>query len=149
MTPMQARLRDVPQLSRVMWRFTRATPWLPRSRTCLTDLRLMAKVTQRGWVRLIRDGQGHAGFIARDGARIHALYVHPRAQGRGVGQKLLDEAKAQVPQLELWVLQANTNARRFYARQGFTEQTLSQGGGNDENLPDILMVWSADERLNP
>ena len=146
MTPARAKLRDIPHLTGILWSFTRATPWLPHSRTRLTDLRLITYVTRQGWVRLVRDPRGPAGFIARDGGRIHALYVHPRARGQGVGRRLLDDAKADASRLELWVLQANTDARCFYASQGFAECARSQGEGNDENLPDILMVWPSTER---
>lgn len=148
MIPTQAQIRDVPHLAGILWSFTRATPWLPPARTRLTDLHLMTQVTRQDWVRLIRDAHGRpTGFIARDKSRIHALYIHPRARGQGLGQRLLDDAKAQVPQLELWVLQANTDARHFYAAQGFIEQARSPGEGNDENLPDILMAWPPEQRL--
>ena len=146
MTPTQAQIRDVPHLTGILWSNTRHTSWLPTARTRFTDLRLMARVTRQGWVRLIRDGRGPVGFIARDRARIHALYVHPRAQGLGLGRRLLEDAMAEAPRLELWVLQVNTNARRFYAARDFVEQTHSSGAGNDENLPDVQMIWLPGER---
>lgn len=139
-----ATLRDVPACLRILWAFTRATPWLPRVRPVWVDLALMARVIRRGWVRRMTDESGVAGFIARDGDRIHALYVHPRARGRGVGSALLNDAKAAHHRLELWVLQANAAARAFYAAHGFAEVKTSQGQGNDENLADVLMVWQGD-----
>ncbi len=141
MSPAPARLRHVPQLAAILWSFTRDTPWLPQVRSRRTDLGLLTKVVRRGWVRLIRDGRGPAGFIARDGARVHAIYVHPRARGKGLGRLLLDDAKSCADRLELYVVQANKPARQFYAAQGFAEVSRSSGVGNDENLPDILMVW--------
>lgn len=143
MTPVPAHIGQVPWLVSILWSFTRATPWLPKARSRVTDLQLMARVTCRGWVRVIRDHRGPAGFIVQDGMRIHALFVHPRARGQGMGRALLDDAKSRTGRLELWVLQANGTARKFYALQGFYEAARSPGHGNDENLPDILMVWQA------
>ncbi|RKF13604.1 GNAT family N-acetyltransferase [Roseovarius spongiae] len=140
--PEPARLRHVPHLAAILWASGRRTPWLPRVRARRTDLRLMASITRRGWVRVMRGRRGPVAFIARDGARIHALYVHPRAARRGLGSALIDHAKAQAPRLELWVAEANRPARAFYAAHGFAEAARGQGAGNDENLADILMVWS-------
>ncbi len=143
MTPRPANLCHVPPLLGILWAFTRATPWLPVRRPRWVDAKLMGQIIWRGWVRQVRDTKGAAGFIARDGEVIHALFVHPRAQGQGVGRVLLDEAKAAHDRLQLWVLAANDSARAFYAAQGFDEVLCSRGMGNDENLPDILMVWEA------
>lgn len=139
--------RDVPACLRILWAFTRHTPWLPLVRPVWVDLALMTKVIRRGWVRHMRDDAGVAGFIARDGTRIHALYVHPRARGRGIGSALLNEAKAAHDRLELWVLHANAAARRFYAAHGFDEVSHSDGQGNDERMADVLMVWQGDQAL--
>lgn len=141
MTPEPARLWHVPHLANILWRFTHTAPWLPRVRTRHTDLRLMSRVTGRGWVRMLRDRRGPAGFIARDGAHIHALYVHPRARRLGLGRALLMDAKSREPRLELWVAELNREARDFYAAEGFIVAAHGGGAGNDENLPDILMVW--------
>ncbi len=112
----------------------------------MDDLRLLVQIIRWGWVQIVRDQRGPAGFIARDGSRIHALYVHPNARGRGLGQTLLDEAKKHMPRLELYVAQANCPARHFYTSQGFSEAARGNGAGNDENLPDILMVWQTQHK---
>ena len=145
MTPARAHIGHAPQLLAILWAFSRATPWLPRVRSPLTDVRLMVRAIRRGWVRVAFDASGPAGFIARDGQHIHALYVHPRACGQGLGRALIDHAKTQERRLDLWVLAANRNARGFYARQGFAEAGHGEGLGNDENLPDLRMVWHARE----
>lgn len=149
MSPAPASLYDTPACLAILWAFTRATPWLPRARGRLADAGLMSRIIRRGWVRRIDDARGTAGFIARDGARIHALFVHPRARGQGLGRALLEDAKRAHDRLELWVLHANASARRFYAAQGFHEVLCSRGLGNDENLPDVKMVWHSDTRDAP
>ncbi|MCZ4354234.1 GNAT family N-acetyltransferase [Roseovarius aestuarii] len=147
--PQPARLRDVPRLTAILREFSRTTPWLPHTRSLTTDLALMARITRAGWVRMMRDARGAAGFIARDGGRIHALYVHPRARKSGLGRAMLREAQACCPSLDLWVAEANTHARAFYAAQGFAEIERGNGAGNDENLAEIRMVWSQREGATP
>jgi len=144
--PQPAHIGHAPHLLVILWAFTRRTPWLPRVRSRLTDLRMMLRVIRRGWVRVACDAHGPAGFIARDGQCIHALYIHPRARGTGLGCALLEQAKTDQPRLILWVLAENRSARGFYARQGFVEAGQGRGQGNDENLPDIRMVWHARAR---
>lgn len=145
LAPSPARLWHLPHLAAILWRFTRETPWLPQVRTRREDLKTMFRVIRWGWVRVLKDGRGVVGFIVRDGRRIHALYVHPDQRNKGVGRTLLAEAKAEVEALDLWVLEANTRAQAFYGANGFIECGRSPGYGNDENLPDILMVWTSEE----
>ena len=89
----------------------------------------------------MRDWRGPQGFLARDGEMIHALYLRPKARRRGFGKALLDQAKAETPRLTLWAFQANAQARRFYAREGFAEVEETDGAGNDEKLPDVRLTW--------
>ena len=144
MTPAPARLWHMPRCLGILWAFTRTTPYLPVSRPRWVDLALMMRIIRHGWVWQIKGAQGVAGFIVRDGGKVHALYVHPSARGQGLGRILLETAKAECDQLQLWVLAANAPARAFYAAQGFQEMLCGRGMGNDENLPDILMIWQAD-----
>ncbi|MBA83786.1 MAG: GNAT family N-acetyltransferase [Rhodobacteraceae bacterium] len=139
MGPHMARLWHVPVLLSILWLHTRTAG--ETGRGWLSDAQLMAKVVLRKWVRFVRDETGIAGFIMRDGARVHALYVHPRAQGHGVGRGLLNDAKTLSPRLELWTLQSNHLARAFYLAQGFSEVAHTAGEGNDEGLPDVCLVW--------
>lgn len=70
--------------------------------------------------------QGFVTYGDRDGtARIWALYVDPDHWRAGIGTRLLDRAMADLAAagrrtVDLWVLQGNTRAERFYARHGFT-----------------------------
>ncbi|WP_420569697.1 GNAT family N-acetyltransferase [Thalassovita sp.] len=140
MEPRPARFYHVPWLLSILWLHTRTNGG--EGRNWWTDARLMARVVLQGWVRMITDQRGIAGFIVRDDERVHALYVHPRAQGGGVGRALLNEAKATCAKLELWTLQDNHTARAFYQAQGFTEGVRTNGEGNDEHQPDIQLTWT-------
>lgn len=71
-----------------------------------------------GVVRIGRDpGEPEAGHV-------FSLYVHPGAQGHGVGARLLAAAEDRFRsddrrEATLWVFAANVAARSFYARQGW------------------------------
>ena len=93
-------------------------------------------------VTLARCAHCPVGFIALRHGTIHSLYLAPQARGQGIGRHLLDHAKARHRRLDLWTHQANSGARSFYARQGFYENRLTNGEGNDENLPDVHLVWA-------
>jgi GNAT superfamily N-acetyltransferase len=76
---------------------------------------------------------------------ISQLYVDPRYTGRGLGARLLDVAKSAYPNgLDLWTFAANTRARRFYERHGFTA-IASTDGDNEEGAPDVRYHWPTTE----
>ncbi|MDZ7709255.1 MAG: GNAT family N-acetyltransferase [Roseovarius sp.] len=135
----------MPRLAAILWAHTRAARAQPCARSRADDLALLWRVTWRGRVRVAHVQGRIAGFVLRDGARLHALYVAPNRRGQGVGRALLAEAQAQAGALDLWVLADNLPARRFYRGAGFAEAAHAQGGGNDEGLRDIRMVWHSKE----
>ncbi len=66
---------------------------------------------------------GPAGGIPT-GLLLHKLYVDPERQGRGLGVALHDLALSRARErgaeaINLWVLEANTAARRLYERNGW------------------------------
>lgn len=76
-----------------------------------------------------RPGPGHG--------EVYAIYVLPEWWGRGAGRLLMAHAvraltEAGQPDITLWVLEANEQARRFYAAAGFrpdgARQLLDLGG---------------------
>ncbi|TDW15547.1 GNAT family N-acetyltransferase [Kribbella kalugense] len=57
---------------------------------------------------------------------LYALFIHPSYWGTGAGRALTDAACADLREngcvnVWLWVLEANTRARRFYTTYGFTD----------------------------
>ncbi|MEO0938737.1 MAG: GNAT family N-acetyltransferase [Pseudomonadota bacterium] len=133
-----ARPEDALACGAILTAFGQESDWLPRLHSGAEDIAHCGQMIDRGWVTVA--GARPQGFIARDGATIHALYVAPGARGRGLGAALLAAAQAEA-RLELWTFQANTRAQRFYERNGFIEAERTDGQGNDEGLPDIRYVW--------
>lgn len=136
-----ARADDAAAIADILSDWIDATPWMPRIHTRDEDRGFGAFLIEKMAVIVARKGGEVAGFLARDGAVIHALYLAAGQRGRGIGKALLDSAKAGRGRLELWTFQANADAQRFYAREGFVEVEATDGQGNDEKLPDIRMEW--------
>lgn len=75
------------------------------------------------------DERGVFGFVAWESAtgEITRLYVHPRAQRRGAGRALLDQALAELraagcPTAWLNTEERNHGTRTFYRRLGWSEE---------------------------
>ena len=132
---------DAGKMGAILHRFEAATPWMPKSHCEAEAIGFCGTMLDRGWVT-VAVADRIVGFLARDGAEICALYVHPDLQGQGVGKALLDHAKTCHSPLTLWTFEANTGAQRFYLREGYAEVRRTEGD-NDESLPDILYHWSA------
>lgn len=81
-------------------------------------------------------------FAALSDDMLDHLYVHPNAQGHGLGTQLLDTARRRRPDgFRLWVFQKNAGARRFYERHGCRLVRLTDGRDNVEREPDALYEW--------
>lgn len=91
----------------------------------------------------VLDLDGIVGWLdVRDGW-VDQLHVRRSRLGQGHGKVLLDHAKALSPNgLKLYAFQVNEGARRFYAREGFTEIAFSDGADNEEGQPDVLLEWT-------
>lgn len=132
---------DAAVLARVLGDWIRDTPWMPKLHTREQDVLFLRHLIGS---RVVRMEAGGAGFLARLGGEVEAVYLAPLARGRGLGRALLDEAKAAEPSLTLWTFQANLAARRFYEREGFVEAFMTNGDENTEHLPDVRLVWERD-----
>jgi GNAT superfamily N-acetyltransferase len=123
-----------------------AMPWLPVLHTPDEDLEFFRSQLSGhcSWVSLA--GGQVAGFAVAGEGWLHHLYVEPDLRGRGLGSALLDEAKDAFPTgLRLWVFERNALARVFYGARGFLEVERTEGSGNEEKEPDVLMRWEPAE----
>lgn len=92
-------------------------------------------------VLLAREGSKAVAFIAVHRGWLNHLYIAPDHWGAGLGRQLLETARAEARDLQLWVFQRNERARNFYARHGFAERERTDGQANEEKEPDIRMEW--------
>lgn len=70
------------------------------------------------------------GMIHIDDDTIAELYVDSFFENQGIGGKLIQFATEQMNCRRLWVLEKNTDARRFYEKHGFMltgEKRLEEG----------------------
>lgn len=118
-------------------------PWMPDLHDRATTERWMRQHLFPAHDVIIAEINGAVrGFLAlEDSGCVSVLTVGSGWRRRGVGQSLLDAAKARHPGgLSLWTFLANEGAQRFYARAGFAEVRRTEGD-NAEGLPDILLAW--------
>ena len=91
---------------------------------------------------------GVVGYARCTATWLDDLYVHPAEQGRGIGRALLDLVKRERPDgFGLWVFETNRLARDFYGRHGFVELEHTDGSANEEQAPDIKLVWPGRDPL--
>ncbi|WP_405743155.1 GNAT family N-acetyltransferase [Streptomyces sp. NBC_01525] len=137
----RATTADAPAIARVHRESRRVTmPYLPPQRhdldgviTWIRDHLLPGCTT---WVA--ERGTDVIGYAAVRDDVLEDLYLHPDELRRGLGTRLLAAALAHRPDgLTLHVFEANTGARAFYARHGFT--TVASGSDNMEGLPELTL----------
>ena len=97
-----ARSTDAGKVGAILSAFIDETPWMPRLHTGAEDIGFAAHMIDKGWVRLSEIDTRVTGFIARDGAFVHSLYIAAPARGLGCGSALVQEAQAQADTLERW-----------------------------------------------
>lgn len=120
-----------------------AMPWLARPHTDDETRRWHANILVPRGALVGAEREGDlVGFADPTGGWLNALYVAPPAQGMGVGSALFEYSMALQPQgFDLWVFQRNTRALDFYARYRCAEVRRTDGAGNEEHEPDVLLHW--------
>ncbi|MBB5786239.1 GNAT family N-acetyltransferase [Jiangella mangrovi] len=130
-----ADLDDVVRVFLACWRTSYAETLPARLVASMTDERARAlwrraAESARPGELLVAVDDGVTVGVTRSAATgsgegaVHSLYVHPDAQGRGAGARLLAEAVRRLGErgvrvARLWVFRDNTPSRRFYASQGW------------------------------
>lgn len=140
-----AKLADLPICATIINDYIDATQWLPRtiSRDAVEGLFVPSLLDQRTLFIAEEQGEilGYLSMNPQDGF-VPALYLSPAARGKGTGRLLLDAAKAAHPDgLDLTVFERNTEALRFYAREGFVEDPSRRDDKTEEGIPTLWMRW--------
>jgi len=92
------------------------------------------------WVAV--DDARIVGMMALNGTHIDHLYLLPGWYRRGIGTKLLAQAKKRSPEkLSLYAFQVNARARAFYEHRDFVAVEFGDGSANEASEPDILYEW--------
>jgi len=141
---MPAESYDASAISEILSDWIDETVWMPRIHTRDENWGFGKRLIDMMDVTITRTDDEIVGFLARREQEIHALYLTASARGRGIGTALIERAKGQTDCLGLWTFQANVDARRFYIRNGFIEDQLTDGQGNDEKLPDVHLTWTGE-----
>ena len=137
-----ARPTDAGALGAMITAAAQANAWKPRLHSAAQDIAHAGEMIDRGWVTVAEQANRPLAFLAREDSYIHALFVTPDAQGRGLGTALLRRAKRHAPRLDLWTFADNHGARRFYRREGFVP--TQRPPASDEGLPEIHLTWLRD-----
>jgi len=96
-------------------------------------------------IRLCLEADKVIGMIVYSKTEINQLYIDIDYQGKGIGRRLLDEAKEYCDEyLILHTFRVNTNAVMFYKNAGF--KIIDFGSDNEEGLPDYTMKWQKNNR---
>lgn len=135
---------DAPACAELLQDWLEATAWMPKLHSrAETGIWMATTLFPQSEVQLAEAGE-ICGFLALQGqGEIAQLIVAPSMRGQGLGRALLDWAKARSHgTLGLWCFEANAAALRFYAREGFSIETRTDGE-SEEGLPDLYLRWRA------
>jgi putative acetyltransferase len=122
-----------------------ALPYLPELHSEEEDAHYFGQIVFSSmdvFVALSVRGEKIVGFIAFTREWVNHLYLLPEAQRAGLGGRLLAIAKEGARSLDLWAFQRNQAAQSFYAKHGFKVVEKTDGSGNEEREPDVLLRWT-------
>lgn len=139
----RATQEDLPAVAKLhRLAFFEAMPEMPVLHTPEEDLAFYSAVVVAESEIWVSESDGEMlGFIAFRSGWVDQLYIHPEHQRRGLGGRLLAVAMDRQAEVRLWTFQCNAKARAFYERHGFRIERETDGIGNEEKQPDLLLLW--------
>jgi ribosomal protein S18 acetylase RimI-like enzyme len=133
---------DVATIARLMRSTYDRMTFIPRLHTPEEDLAYIAGLFADHEVWVAGDDDGVLGFVILSADQLLQIHVDPGEQNKGIGSRLLAQAKKRRPVgFSLWVFQKNEGARRFYERHGLELVQLTDGQDNEEREPDAQYAW--------
>ena len=134
--------KDAARIAEILTAARAAQPWFPRIHTPEDDRWFVtALLLPEHEVWVAEEDGTVVGFAALKEDVLGHLFVHPDAQGNGVGTELLDKTKELRPGgFTLWTHQPS-EACAFYERRGLVAVELTDGSENQERVPDVRYAW--------
>ena len=133
---------DVAPVARMMRSTYDLMDYIPRLHTAEEDLGYVGGLFGDHEIWVAENDAGILGFAVLSSDQLLQIHVDPDQQNRGIGKRLLDQAKERRPDgFSLWTFQKNVGARRFYERHGLELVRLTDGEGNEEREPDVQYAW--------
>jgi GNAT superfamily N-acetyltransferase len=138
----RATAADANAIADVLTAARAAQSWFPRLHTPDETRRFVGErllSESETWV-VEEDGRVLA-FAALQGDVLGHLFVHPDAQGSGIGTALLGHTQRLRPEgFSLWTHQAS-EACGFYEARGLVAVERTDGATTMEKLPDVRYEW--------
>lgn len=130
---------DVPAMAWIVAAWERGAEWNPDNAPIqeITGAIEAAFDAREIWVV----GDPVEGYISIDPSRDHIGGFYVSRPGQGMGKRLLDRAKAGRARLTLNTHKPNTDAHRFYAREGFV--VTGEEAGSSGGVRELVMEWAA------
>jgi len=134
------RLADVSDAPRCAWivnNWIDKTEWLTRvhSRASIEEMFTAGIPAREFWVA----GEPIQGYLSFNPEFSQVMGLYTALQGQGMGKALLDKVKQDRKWIQLWSHSANTQAHRFYVREGFVKTNETRIGG--DQIPEIRLEW--------
>jgi putative acetyltransferase len=133
---------DVAPIARILRSTYDRMEYVPRLHTPEEDLAYVGGLFGDHEVWVADGGDRVLGFAILSDDLLLQIHVEPDEQNKGIGGRLLAQAKEARPAgFSLWVFQKNEGARRFYERHGLELVQLTDGQNNEEKEPDARYEW--------
>jgi putative acetyltransferase len=104
-----------------------------------TEQRLRKRSLEASQTDVVDEG-GIRAFVCRKGGLVEALFVDPPFQGQGIGKRLLDHLKSELPVICLSVFGRNARAIAFYQREEFWAVKVNEHRETGETT--VLLKWT-------
>ena len=121
-----------------------AMPWLPNLHSAEDDRAFFERLVAENRLDVVEHSGQIVGLCSFRTGWIDQLYIHPDYQSQGYGTAFLVRAQSLSDTLQLWVFERNAAAQDFYARHGFKVVERTDGSRNEEQCPDLRMMWTKD-----
>ena len=141
-----AAVEDLPACAAVVNAFIDATPWLPRTLSHEEiEGHFGPDILERRRMFVADTGAAISGYMSLNPPEnfLAALYLRPEARGKGIGRGMLAKAREVMPTgftLNVW--EPNSDAIRFYRREGLVEEKDGRVSETDDGVPTLLYRWS-------